>query len=155
MVLIVIYISALVYYALTFRSSEMSSLGWLKKKKRYIGEFYMNMWNGFSQWNPHMLLKDRLQENLNRRRSLTELMQYLIETVAPLSSLHAFTKIKLQSLRAYSQMLCADSSLPVSLQVSLSAYKNFLFCTSVWHVLASRCGRLLWGSISITLGRGF
>uniref|UniRef100_A0A915AIY3 Mediator of RNA polymerase II transcription subunit 14 n=1 Tax=Parascaris univalens TaxID=6257 RepID=A0A915AIY3_PARUN len=72
-----------------------------------------------TQWNPHMLLKDRLQENLNRRRSLTELMQYLIETVAPLSSLHAFTKIKLQSLRAYSQMLCAESSLPVSLQASL------------------------------------
>uniref|UniRef100_A0A914RE56 Uncharacterized protein n=1 Tax=Parascaris equorum TaxID=6256 RepID=A0A914RE56_PAREQ len=95
------------------------------------------MWDGFSQWNPHMLLKDRLQENLNRRRSLTELMQYLIETVAPLSSLHAFTKIKLQSLRAYSQMLCAESSLPVSLQVSLSACKNFLFCTAVQHILAS------------------
>ncbi|KHN74691.1 Mediator of RNA polymerase II transcription subunit 14 [Toxocara canis] len=72
-----------------------------------------------TQWNPHMLLKDRLQESFNRRRSLTELMQYLIETVAPLSSLHAFTKIKLQSLRAYSQMLCADSPLPVCLQASL------------------------------------
>lgn len=75
--------------------------------------------NNCRLWNPHILLASRLQERFNKQRSLIGLVQYLIDSVAPLSALHSFTRIRLQSLRAFCQMMCYDAALALSLQVCI------------------------------------
>ncbi|VBB31806.1 unnamed protein product, partial [Acanthocheilonema viteae] len=76
-------------------------------------------------WNPHVLLASRLQERFNKRRSLIDLVQYLIDSVVPLSALHSFTRIRLQSLRAFCQMMCYDAALALGLQATISIVDEY------------------------------
>ncbi|CAG9530753.1 unnamed protein product [Cercopithifilaria johnstoni] len=85
-------------------------------------------------WNPHVLLASRLQERFNKRRSLIDLVQYLIDSVAPLSALHSFTRIRLQSLRAFCQMMCYDAALALSLQVTISIVDEYRIRLIYGHV---------------------
>ncbi|KAK6113195.1 Mediator complex subunit MED14 family protein [Brugia pahangi] len=85
-------------------------------------------------WNPHILLASRLQERFNKQRSLIGLVQYLIDSVAPLSALHSFTRIRLQSLRAFCQMMCYDAALALSLQVTLSIVDEYRIRLIYGHV---------------------
>lgn len=71
-------------------------------------------------WNPHILLQQLLQERFNHHCSLIELVQYLIDSVEPLSALQRFTRIRLFSMRTYTQMLSLDCSLPISMQANLT-----------------------------------
>lgn len=86
-------------------------------------------------WNPHILLSSRLQERFNKRRSLIDLVQYLIDTIAPLSALHAFTRIRLQSSRAFCQMMCYDAALALNLQVRAFSCSSIHFTCSDWKEL--------------------
>ncbi|MFH4974821.1 hypothetical protein AB6A40_001530 [Gnathostoma spinigerum] len=70
-------------------------------------------------WNPHILLQPRLQERFNRKRSLIDLVQYLIDTISPLSALHGFARLRLYSLRSFSQIIGIESSFPVALESTL------------------------------------
>uniref|UniRef100_A0A158Q7E9 Mediator of RNA polymerase II transcription subunit 14 n=1 Tax=Elaeophora elaphi TaxID=1147741 RepID=A0A158Q7E9_9BILA len=85
-------------------------------------------------WNPHVLLSSRLQERFNKRRSLIDLVQYLIDSVAPLSALHSFTRIRLQSLRAFCQMMCYDAALALDLQVTISIVDEYRIRLIYGHV---------------------
>ncbi|VDO40248.1 unnamed protein product [Onchocerca flexuosa] len=85
----------------------------------------VDLTNSETLWNPHVLLASRLQERFNKRRSLIDLVQYLIDSVAPLFALHSFTRIRLQSLRAFCQMMCYDASLALGLQVTITIVDEY------------------------------
>uniref|UniRef100_A0A915PP03 Mediator of RNA polymerase II transcription subunit 14 n=1 Tax=Setaria digitata TaxID=48799 RepID=A0A915PP03_9BILA len=90
--------------------------------------------NSETLWNPHVLLASRLQERFNKRRSLIDLVQYLIDTVTPLSALHSFSRIRLQSLRAFCQMMCYDAALALNLQVTISVVDEYRIRLIYGHV---------------------
>ncbi|VDM98233.1 unnamed protein product [Thelazia callipaeda] len=85
-------------------------------------------------WNPHVFLASRLQERFNKRRSLIDLVQYLIDTIAPLSALHSFTRIRLQSLRAFCQMMCYDAAFAVDLQTTVSIVDEYRIRVIYGHI---------------------
>lgn len=72
-------------------------------------------------WNPHTMLHSKLQDMFNRKRSLTELVQYLVDTVEPLSCLCNFAHMRIQSLRTYAQIMGYETAFPVILQTNLVA----------------------------------
>ncbi|MCP9265190.1 MED14 [Dirofilaria immitis] len=94
----------------------------------------VDLTNSETLWNPHVLLASRLQERFNKRRSLIDLVQYLIDSVTPLSALHSFTRIRLQSLRAFCQMMCYDAALALSLQITISIVDEYRIRLIYGHI---------------------
>ncbi|KAI1700697.1 mediator complex subunit MED14 domain-containing protein [Ditylenchus destructor] len=73
------------------------------------------------KWNPHVCVAQLLSEKFNKDKDLISLVHYLVNTCQSLDYIYNFSRNKLHSTKALSQVLGLDAGYPVELQSHLIA----------------------------------
>ncbi|KAK0403253.1 hypothetical protein QR680_016813 [Steinernema hermaphroditum] len=71
------------------------------------------------RWNAHTMMAPILNERFRQRKDLNWLINYLINTSAPLLALHNFSRIKLRSTKPLAQLMGIDQNYPVEMESHL------------------------------------